>query len=71
MQKVGSTGKHLKLMIRDGSGLVRKTIGFGFGDFFDTIEVGEKVDIVFEIGINEWNGNRELELKIIDLKKSE
>ncbi|MFA6391934.1 MAG: single-stranded-DNA-specific exonuclease RecJ [Patescibacteria group bacterium] len=68
MQKVGSTGKHLKLMIRDDSGLVRKTIGFGFGDFFDTIEIGEKADIVFEVGVNEWNGNRELELKIIDIK---
>lgn len=71
MQKVGNTGKHLKLMVRDDSGLVRKTIGFGFGEFFDTMEIGQMIDIVFEVGINEWNGNRELELKIIDLKASE
>ena len=25
-------------------------------------------DLVFEVGVNEWNGNRELQLKIIDLK---
>ena len=71
MQKVGSTGKHLKLMITHGSGIVRKAIGFGFGELFDTISIGEKIDVVFEIGVNEWNGNRELELKIIDLINSD
>ncbi|MFH1535014.1 MAG: single-stranded-DNA-specific exonuclease RecJ [Patescibacteria group bacterium] len=71
MQQVGNGGKHLKLMITQGSGIVRKTIGFGFGNFFDIIGIGEHVDAVFEIGVNEWNGNRELELKIIDLKKSD
>ncbi|MBL7047786.1 MAG: single-stranded-DNA-specific exonuclease RecJ [Candidatus Marinimicrobia bacterium] len=71
MQQVGNGGKHLKLMITHGSGVVRKTIGFGFGEIFDIIEIGEAVDVVFEIGVNEWNGNRELELKIIDIKKSD
>ena len=35
------------------------------------IKVGDLIDVVFEIGVNEWNGNRELQLKIVDLKKSE
>ena len=28
------------------------------------------VDMVVEFGVNEWNGNRELQFKIIDLKGS-
>jgi single-stranded-DNA-specific exonuclease len=71
IQQVGNGGKHLKLMITDESGNVKKTIGFGFGELFDIIEIGGKVNVVFEIGVNEWNGNRELQLKIIDLKKSD
>jgi single-stranded-DNA-specific exonuclease len=30
---------------------------------------GDLIDLVFEIDVNDWNGNRELQLKIIDLKK--
>jgi single-stranded-DNA-specific exonuclease len=33
--------------------------------------VGDKIDVVFEVDVNEWNGNRELQMKIIDLKLSE
>ena len=30
-----------------------------------------KVDIIYTVSLNEWNGNREIQLKIVDLKKSE
>jgi len=34
------------------------------------LKIGDKIDIVFEIDLNEWNGNRELQLTIVDLRKS-
>jgi len=73
IRSVGSNGCHLKLFLEKETekGVKRfKAIGFGLADFCDKIRVGEEVDIVFEMIANEWNGTKELQLKIIDLKKS-
>ncbi len=67
---VGDNKQHLRLMIGDEAGLVRKTIGFGLGEKWKDLQMGDRVDVVYEIGVNEWNGNRELQLKIVDLKES-
>ena len=29
---------------------------------------GDIVDVVFQLEINEWNGNRELQMNVLDLK---
>ncbi len=71
MSSVGNNGCHIKLLIekeaREGTKRF-KAIGFGLSDFCDKIKIGDKIDIVFEFIVNEWNGNRELQLKIIDIK---
>ena len=67
---VGSTGQHLKLVL-EGDGVTHKFILFRQGDIGASLVVGDTVDVVYEVGINEWNGNRELEFKVIDLKKHE
>ncbi|MFA5029331.1 MAG: single-stranded-DNA-specific exonuclease RecJ [Patescibacteria group bacterium] len=74
---VGQDGKHLRMMVSQDDPQTpirpdwKKLIGFSFGDWCAKLKVGEEIDIVFELGVNEWNGNRELQLKIIDLKLSE
>jgi len=65
---VGSTGQHLKLVL-EGDGVTRKFILFRQGEIGASLASGDKVDVAYEIGINEWNGNRELELKVVDLKR--
>jgi hypothetical protein len=40
------------------------------GEWRDRIRLGDLLDVVYEIGENEWQGNRQLQLKIIDLRKS-
>ncbi len=67
-QSLGQNGKHLRLMVNHTTPIIRKTIGFCFGDWCAKIKRGDKLDMIFEVDINEWNGNRELQLKIIDLK---
>ncbi|HDY72815.1 MAG TPA: single-stranded-DNA-specific exonuclease RecJ [bacterium] len=69
IRSVGSNGNHLKLFLEKETKKF-KAIGFGLADFCDKIQIGDKVDIVFELIVNEWNGTKELQLKIIDLKKS-
>ncbi len=77
IEPVGQDGKHLRLLLKHHSHLVRKTIGFGLGDtnrypedWRANLRPGDKVDMVFTISVNEWNGNRELQMMIEDLRKS-
>lgn len=74
---VGQDGRHLRLMVKHNSHIVRKTIAFGFGDtnkhptdWKKTLRPGDKIDLIFTVSVNEWNGNRELELAVKDLRKS-
>lgn len=69
-QKIGVGGKHLRLMVRQGQE-TKKIIAFGFGNGLgNQLKIGDRADIVYEVSVNEWNGNRELQLKLIDLKIS-
>ena len=73
IKSVGSNGTHLKLSLQKKSekGVKRfGAIGFGLADFCGKIQIGDKIDVVCELIANEWNGTRELQLKIVDLKKS-
>ncbi len=66
--KVGKKSDHLRLMVSQNGGTVKKCIGFYLGSICDKINVGGKVDVVCEVSFNEWNGTKEIQLKIIDLK---
>lgn len=67
---VGKEGKHLRLHVSHATSEIRKTIGFRFGMWVERLKPGDSVDLVFEVGVNEWNGNREIELKLVDLDHS-
>ncbi len=76
IQGVGKESKHLKMMVKHKTHKIRKTIGWSLcansgTNWCELLKPGDKIDIVFEIDVNEWNGNRELQLTIVDLKKSE
>lgn len=68
-ETMGLEGKHLRLTARDPSdGTIKKIVAFGFGSIAQTLSIGGIVDIAYTIGINEWNGRRELQLKAVDLQ---
>jgi single-stranded-DNA-specific exonuclease len=69
---VGKEGKHLRAMVsQENHPVIHKIIGFSFGDWCAKVNIGDKIDVVFEIGINEWNGRKDLQLKVVDLKLSD
>lgn len=75
---IGKDKKHLKIAVQQNSSQIFKAIAFNFGDSekhpFDwkkNLNINDKIDIVFKININEWRGNRELQLMIVDIKKNE
>lgn len=74
LEPVGKDKKHLRIMVKHNTSKIRKTIGWslcnGNGTNWCTeLRVNDKIDMVFEIDVNEWNGNRELQLTISDLRK--
>lgn len=67
---VGADGKHLRLSVTSPRGKMARMIGFGFGSWAEKARIGDRLDALFELGVNEWNGNRELQLRILDIKRS-
>jgi single-stranded-DNA-specific exonuclease len=58
---------HVKFSLQQ-DGVMLDGIGFGLANKFMLVQSGQPLDIVFTIDENEWNGNKTLQLKIIDLR---
>jgi single-stranded-DNA-specific exonuclease len=66
-RRVGRTGDHLQLHIRQNDQFI-KCIAFGYGELFDHLKVGTKIDLAVEPTLNEYNGNTSVELEVKDLQ---
>jgi len=68
---IGGELTHLRLRVKQDPPMVYKMLWFGHAkEWLPQIRVGDAVDAVCEVGVNEWNGNREVEFRIVDLRKS-
>ncbi|MFH1781782.1 MAG: single-stranded-DNA-specific exonuclease RecJ [Patescibacteria group bacterium] len=67
MQTVGKQNNHLKLVLESETGKRMKFIAFGFGHLEEKLSMDTRLDVVFDLDVNEWNGNRELQCKLIDV----
>lgn len=75
-QQVTDTGyskivkeQHIKFSVKQEH-TVLGGIGFGMADKFPLLQSNVPVDIVFTLDENEWNGNKQLQLKVIDFRAS-
>jgi single-stranded-DNA-specific exonuclease len=66
-RKVGKTGDHLQLYVKQ-NGAVMKAIAFGAGAMFDQLQAGTIVDVACLPQVNEFNGYRSVELEVKDLQ---
>jgi single-stranded-DNA-specific exonuclease len=62
--------KHLRFEISQGSHRING-IGFGLANLYPLLESKDPVDIVCRINENEFRGNSNLELRVLDMRKSE
>ncbi len=62
---VGQGGQHLQFTVRQGR-TYRKAIAFGRGDRLEELADHPRLRLAFEPIINEWNGRRSVELKVLD-----
>jgi single-stranded-DNA-specific exonuclease len=59
---------HLKIRVKK-NGKVLDAIGFGFGDWAKPLSMKKiKIDLVYVVERNTWNGNSRLQLRIRDLR---
>ena len=66
-RRVGKTGDHLQLHVRQNGQFI-KCIAFGYGELFDHLKVGTRIDLAVEPTINEYNGNTNVELEVKDIQ---
>ncbi len=62
-------GKHLKLTLRDDN-MEIGAIGFNMGEMTNCLKIGDKVDIIGALEINEYNGYRNIQMNLKDVMKS-
>lgn len=65
-----SEGKHTRMAFTDGKSVL---VGMFFSCNPNTLDiyVGDKVDVLFNLDVNEWSGRRNAQLIIRDIKQSE
>lgn len=62
--------EHLRFSLRQDN-VTFTGIGFGMAERFHLLQMRKPVDIVFKIDENEWNGEKSLQLRILDFRISE
>jgi len=64
---VGQEGHHLRLVLHDG---VRtwSAIAFRQGHWAGKLHISQPIDVVYTLEFNEWNGERQMQLNLKDLR---
>jgi single-stranded-DNA-specific exonuclease len=61
--------KHLRLFLRQDD-LIFPAIAFNMVDKWPMIQSGQPLDIAYTLDVNEWNGEKKLQFKILDIRIS-
>lgn len=62
--------QHIRFSVRQNK-ISFTGIGFNMADKFHLLQMQKPLDIVFTLDMNEWNGEKNLQLKVIDVRLSE
>ncbi|OBZ12468.1 single-stranded-DNA-specific exonuclease RecJ [Bacillus sp. FJAT-26390] len=63
---IGKESKHLKLSLGGGRRML-DGIGFSMGMLAEKLKPGSKIDVIGELSVNEWNGQRKPQLQLHDV----
>ncbi len=68
LSKIGQDGKHLRLVLGHAQNPIN-AVGFGMGEYGDTLGVGDIIDVAFSLDINDFRGTKSVQLMLKDIKK--
>lgn len=66
VRKMGDNNQHVKLKLRDSNGDSMQFLAFSAPDHF-FVEPGEQVNVWCTLDINEWQGNRSVEGRLLEV----
>lgn len=61
---------HLRFVVKQGNATA-SGIGFNMADKMPLLQSGKPLDLVFKLEENEWNGEKNLQLQVLDVRISE
>ncbi|MEK7580001.1 MAG: single-stranded-DNA-specific exonuclease RecJ [Patescibacteria group bacterium] len=68
LQWMGKQNNHLRIISKEG----KRFIFFkGLANGGKDLRVGDKVNIIFQLSVNQWNGSQELQMKVVDFSFKE
>lgn len=66
----GKSSEHFRMNVRHGGSTFACLAFSAAGELFSKLKTGDKIDLVYKISLNEWNGARELRLNFVDYRAS-
>ena len=70
VKEMGQNGKHLKIKFEQSEKEQEAVFFSPSQELKEKISIGSLLDIAYEVDINEWRGQKKIQLKIIDIKSS-
>ena len=67
VRRMGADNQHVKLEVKDGNGKCIQLLAFNASDHFFA-EPGETVNVMFQPSVNEWQGRRTVEGRLLYLE---
>ncbi len=67
-ETMGAAKNHLRLQLLDENGRSVKVVGFKIGERIKEVPMGSAIDLVYRMNVNEWNGRRTAEARVIDFR---
>lgn len=64
-----SEGKHIKLTLQDNHFYI-DAIGFNLGHLVQEYQIGDKIDVVGTLEVNQFNGKENVQINVKDIRKS-
>ena len=68
-KRVGKTLEHLRLDVTDRTAAITG-IAFGMGQWAETIQNGNAIDICYELDENTFNGNTSVQMMVVDINRT-
>ena len=62
--------QHIRFVVKQQN-ITLTGIGFNMADSFHVLQQNQPFDLVFTVDLNEWNGEKNIQLKVIDIRLSE
>ncbi len=67
MRLVGKDKRHISMYLHADGGSKLRAIAFGMGEKASELNIGHKIDVVYTIDQDNWQGKKRLQLKIKDI----